>query len=115
MFQANHLHENVHMFNADTLQDEGSFFIPGVIQNLAICEEHLYVVYCEQTTLKEHSSDKLPVLAERGEGGDCPFDLKNVEWITKRTLQIARFTLSESNQWSVLNVLKRPGEANSKK
>jgi hypothetical protein len=91
------------------------FFIPGVIQSFSICEEHLYVVYCEQTTLKEHSSDKLPVLAKRGEGGDCPFDLKNVEWITKRTLQIARFTLNESNQWSVLDVLKRSGEGYSKK
>ena len=99
------------MFNADTLQDEGSFFIPGVIQNYALSEEHLYVVFCEQSTLQEHSSDKLPVLAERGKGGDCPFDLKIVDWITKRKLQIARFTLGESNQWSVLNVLGRPGEA----
>ncbi len=112
MFQPNHLHENVHLFNADTLQEEGSFFIPGVVQNYAISGEHLYVVFCEQTTLQEHSSDKLPVLAEKGRGGDCPFDLKIVDWITKRKLQIARFTLGENNQWSVLNVLGRPEKAN---
>jgi hypothetical protein len=103
------------MFNADTLRDEGSFFIPGVIQNYAICEKHLYVVFSEQSTLQEHSSDNLPVLTERGKGGDCPFDLKIVDWITKRKLQIAKFTLDESNQWSVLNVLRRPGAPKYKK
>ena len=82
------------------LQNKGSFFIPGIVQNVVICKDHLYVVYYKHTTWKENSSDKLPVLAEKGKGSDYPFNLKNVEWITKTTLQIAR----ETNQWSVLNV-----------
>ena len=97
------------MFNADTLADEGSFFIPGVILNTGFFDHHFYVVYCETSPAIQYSSSNLPAHAEKEGGGDCPFNPKPREWLSKSNLQVARFSCDQNGKWSIINVLKGEG------
>ena len=105
-FQPNHVHENIHLFNENTLEGEGSFFIPGAIVNVTVCDNHIYVMFCETSHTIEYCSAKIPVYADREGRNDCPFEVKPKEWLAKTNLQVARLSYKSHGKWDIINVLR---------
>ena len=88
------------------MEGEGSFFIPGAIVNLTVCDNHIYVMFCETSHTIEYCSDNIPAYADREGENDCPFEVKPKEWLAKTNLQVARLSYKSHGKWDIINVLR---------